>query len=100
MSKKTQYYPVKQHKKNLPEQRKHKTYYTPQPVNPAQSLFRGNIVNNMRFGRKGQMISGYTKRELIYKDSSGNQQIAREEQFFNAGHRIRVRINNKNDSAK
>ena len=54
----------------------------------------------MRFGRKGQVISGYTKRELIYKDSSGNQQIAREEQFFNAGHRIRVRINNKNDSAR
>lgn len=100
MSKKTQYYPVKQHKNNLPEQRKHKTYYAPQPVNPAQSLFRGNIVNNMRFGRKGQVISGYTKRELIYKDSSGNQQIAREEQFFNAGHRIRVRINNKNDSAR
>ena len=99
MSTKTKYSPVKHHNNKVPEQRKNRNYYYPQPSNPAQSLFRGNLANNMKFGSKGQTISGYTRRELIYKDSSGNQQIAREEQFFNAGHRIRVRINkDKNDS--
>ena len=66
-------------------------YSNPQIVQPTQ-VFRGNIVNGMRFGNPGDMLSGYVQRELVYIDRNGNKQIARERQFFNSGKNINVRI--------
>ena len=50
-------------------------YSNPQIVQPTQ-VFRGNIVNGMRFGNPGDMLSGYVQRELVYIDRNGNKQIA------------------------
>ena len=100
MAKKKKYYPIQARQNRQPEQRKprnnNQIIIKPQTPN----LFRGNLANNMNFGRKGQTISGYTRRELIYQDANGNCQIARETQFYNAGHRIRVRINSEKSESK
>ena len=66
-------------------------YSNPQIVQPTQ-VFRGNIVNGMRFGNPGDMLSGYVQRELVYIDRNGNKQIARERQFFNSGKSINVEV--------
>ena len=66
-------------------------YSQPQVVQPTQ-VFRGNIVNGMKFGNPGDMLSGFVQREVIMIDKQGNKQIARERQFFNSGKNIRVRI--------
>ena len=66
-------------------------YSQPQVIQPTQ-VFRGNIVNGMKFGNPGDMVSGYVQREVIMIDRQGNKQIARERQFFNSGKNIRVRI--------
>lgn len=87
-------YPVKtQNNKALAN--KNKSYpvnSTNNNINPVNKLFRGNIVNNMKFGGKDHTLSGFVRREIIMKDSYGNKQIAREEQFFNSGKNINVRI--------
>lgn len=62
-----------------------------QVIQPTQ-VFRGNIVNGMKFGNPGDMVSGFVQREVIMIDRQGNKQIARERQFFNSGKNIRVRI--------
>lgn len=69
-------------------------YSNPQIVQPTQ-VFRGNIVNGMRFGNPGDMLSGYVQRELVYIDRNGNKQIARERQFFNSGKSINVEVGRK-----
>lgn len=69
-------------------------YSNPQIVQPTQ-VFRGNIVNGMRFGNPGDMLSGYVQRELVYVDRNGNKQIARERQFFNSGKSINVEVGRK-----
>ena len=69
-------------------------YSNPQIVQPTQ-VFRGNIVNGMRFGNPGDMLSGYVQRELVYIDRNGNKQIARERQFFNSGISINVEVGRK-----
>ena len=66
-------------------------YSQPQVIQPTQ-VFRGNIVNGMKFGNPGDMVSGFVQREVIMIDRQGNKQIARERQFFNSGKNIRVRI--------
>ena len=66
-------------------------YSQPQVIQPTQ-VFRGNIVNGMKFGNPGDMVSGFVQREVIIIDRQGNKQIARERQFFNSGKNIRVRI--------
>lgn len=66
-------------------------YSQPQVIQPTQ-VFRGNIVNGMKFGNPGDMLSGFVQREVIMIDRQGNKQIARERQFFNSGKNIRVRI--------
>ena len=66
-------------------------YSQPQVIQPTQ-VFRGNIVNGMKFGQPGDMVSGYVQREVVMIDRQGNKQIARERQFFNSGKNINVRI--------
>lgn len=66
-------------------------YHQPQIIQPTQ-IFRGNIVNGMKFGQPGDMVSGYVQREVVMIDRQGNKQIARERQFFNSGKNIKVRI--------
>lgn len=66
-------------------------YSQRQVIQPTQ-VFRGNIVNGMKFGNPGDMVSGFVQREVIMIDRQGNKQIARERQFFNSGKNIRVRI--------
>ena len=66
-------------------------YSQPQVIQPTQ-VFRGNIVNGMKFGNPGDTLSGYVQREVVFIDKQGNKQIARERQFFNSGKNIRVRI--------
>ena len=63
--------------------------------NNGVTIFRGNIVDNMKFGSPGDQLSGYVRREVVLIDKNGNKQIAKEEQFFNSGKGIRVRINNR-----
>ena len=70
------------------------SYPQPQIVQPAQ-VFRGNIVNGMKFGNPGDMLSGYVQREIVMIDRQGNKQIARERQFFNSGKSINVQIGRK-----
>lgn len=66
-------------------------YSQPQVIQPTQ-VFRGNIVNGMKFGNPGDMLSGFVQREIIYIDRNGNKQIAKEKQFFNSGKHIVVEI--------
>lgn len=56
------------------------------------SLFSGNLVDNMRFGHKDHVLSGYVRRTMVLKDSQGNSQYAKEVQFFNSGKDINVNI--------
>ena len=66
-------------------------YSQPQVIQPTK-VFRGNIVNGMKFGNPGDMLSGFVQREIIYIDRNGNKQIAKEKQFFNSGKHIVVEI--------
>ena len=62
-------------------------------TNLTQQFFRGNLVADMRFDNKDHELSGYVQRVLIVKDRYGNQQIAKEKQFFNSAKNIgEVRI--------
>ena len=87
---KKKYHPVKKYypkKKNT--RRKNSNSF-----NINTSGFLGNnLANNMRFGTKGDTVSGYVKREVVVKDSKGNTQIAREMQFFNSGKGYKIEVN-------
>lgn len=91
---KQKYYPVKiENSKALTNRNNnYPVNDTNNSINPASKLFRGIIVNNMRFGGKEYTLSGFVRREILMKDNKGNKQIAREEQFFNSGKNINVRI--------
>lgn len=76
------HYPVKQHK----------------PPTMFGGFFNGNLANNMRFGRNGDELSGYVKREIYMKDQHGNVQRAKETQFFNSATQLgTIRIRDDND---
>ena len=61
-----------------------KPYYPTTRRSNNHSPFSNNLSNDMRFGRKGNDISGYVKREILIEDSKGNKKMAREIQFFNS----------------
>ena len=65
-----------------------KPYYPTTRSLNNHSPFSNNLSNDMRFGRKGNDISGYVKREILIEDSKGNKKMAREVQFFNSAKRI------------
>ena len=69
-------------------------YSHPQVIQPTQ-FCSGNLVNGMKFGNPGDMLSGFVQRELVYIDRNGNKQIARERQFFNSGKSINVEVGRK-----
>lgn len=65
-----------------------KPYYPTTRRSNNHSPFSNNLSNDMRFGGKGNDVSGYVKREIIMEDSKGNKKMAREVQFFNSAKRI------------
>lgn len=65
-----------------------KPYYPTTRSLNNHSPFSNNLSNDMRFGRKGNDISGYVKREILIEDSKGNKKMAREVQFFNSAKSI------------
>lgn len=56
------------------------------------NFFDGNLVDNMKFGNQNHELSGYVKREVSIEDKYGNKKKATEQQFFNSGKNVAVRI--------
>lgn len=65
----------------------------------VEGFFGNNLVKNMRFGSKGDTISGYIHREVRLRDNKGNEQIVSEDQFFNSGSGYKVRINDNSSES-
>jgi hypothetical protein len=58
-----------------------------------ETIFKGNLVDSMKFGSQGHELSGYVQRKVVLIDQHGNKQIATEKQFFNSAKRLgRIRI--------
>ncbi|BCR35190.1 hypothetical protein [Mariniplasma anaerobium] len=92
---KSRQYAVANKKQYHPKNKQsNKRYHHPQKRgSEINQLFKGNIVNNMRFGNRDHDLSGYVERTLVVKDRQGNVQVAKEKQFFNSSkNSMRVRI--------
>ena len=94
-------------KRNYQKQKKPKSYYPAQykahkgqghrkphaqKKQHQQPLFQGNLMPHIKH-QDGYEVSGYVRRTVIIKDRYGNQQIAKEKQFFNTGKNLgRVKV--------
>jgi len=89
-NKKKKYYPAKRSNHYYPKQQN-------KPPTMFGGFFNGNLANNMRFGRNGDELSGYVKREIYMRDQQGNVQRAKETQFFNSATKLGyIRIEDDN----
>ncbi len=84
-SNKKKYYPKKKrdYSKQGQGKKSHKGF---------EGFLGNNLVDDMKFGSKGQTVSGYVQREVEIRDSNGNVQVARETQFFNSGNGYKLNI--------
>ncbi len=65
-----------------------KVYQPGVPLILKESIFRGNLVDAMKFGSPGHELSEYVKRKIVIIDLQGNKQIATEKQFFNSAKQL------------
>jgi hypothetical protein len=79
--------PYRHRRRNYPQQYQ-KVNQPNVPQIPKESMFRGNLVDAMKFGSPGHELSGYVKRKIVIIDAQGNKQIATEKQFFNSAKQL------------